>query len=263
MVSFPHARFLTCQVQPIVQQLVDAIHYLHDIGICHRNVKPENVMCTHSMPHVHGHVKLGDFGFAAKFSNAASDLPCFTRLVGTPEYLAPEIVRAYALAMAGKMCTPYCSRVDLWSLGCLIYELLSGSPPFIDTGHDELFCLILRGPIKMPPEVCAAAPPQPMDHPSLIDWIGSMGAYFSSYYGNVDHRVAHCGLCRSAKAHKRYCKGFFNEIRNRGCQSVRLAPAPFYATTRGRGCRQSLPHADPSAWRAQHGRGVRSRTTPT
>ena len=76
------------------RQICGAIVYLHHIGIAHRDIKPENVLCTDREPHVRGHVKLSDFGFAAEFDAASEG--SFNQLLGTPEYLAPEMVQALA-----------------------------------------------------------------------------------------------------------------------------------------------------------------------
>ena len=83
--------------------------YLHSKNIIYRDLKPENILIDDE-----GYLKLTDFGFA-KY--------CETRtytLCGTPEYLAPEIVDRKGHGRS----------VDWWSVGCIIYEMLTGQPPF-------------------------------------------------------------------------------------------------------------------------------------
>jgi serine/threonine protein kinase len=73
-------------------------------------LKPENILIA-----ADGHIKLTDFGLS-KFKNIEKSLS----IVGTPEYIAPEIL----------LCQGHSVMCDIWSLGALIYEMLSGSPPF-------------------------------------------------------------------------------------------------------------------------------------
>jgi serine/threonine protein kinase len=98
-----------------------AIHYLHDtMNIVYRDLKPENILLD-----CNGHVTICDFGFACLLSS-------FSQLsdgCGTTMYLAPEIASGYKDSKHG-------FAVDWWSLGCLLYEMATGSAPFGDT--DEL-----------------------------------------------------------------------------------------------------------------------------
>jgi len=90
----------------IVEPIVCALQYLHQKGIIHRDVKPENIIVTLS-----GKTKLCDFGLACLKSIENS------RYCGTKEFLAPEIIK-------GK---DYDEKVDIWALGCVIYEVLYGT----------------------------------------------------------------------------------------------------------------------------------------
>ena len=121
----------------MARQIASAVWHLHAVGVAHRDLKPDNLLCTHAEPHLHGQVKLCDFGLASSF--AVGEDAYLTRLAGTPEYLAPEVVRILQRRQRAKgerrssepsfktqRAAHYSERVDLWALGCVIYELLSG-----------------------------------------------------------------------------------------------------------------------------------------
>ena len=110
-------------------EIVAAFEYLHSFQIVYRDLKPENILLDYE-----GHLKLTDFGFAKKVTNKT-----FT-LCGTPEYLAPEIIQARG----------HSSTADWWALGILVYEMLSGSPPFYDESTHKIYERILQGKIEWP-----------------------------------------------------------------------------------------------------------------
>ncbi|XP_056424916.1 cGMP-dependent protein kinase 2 isoform X3 [Hyla sarda] len=106
--------------------VTEAFEYLHQIGVMYRDLKPENLLLD-----AEGYVKLVDFGFAKKiFPGQRTWTFC-----GTPEYVAPEVI----------LNKGHNFSVDFWSLGILLYELLTGCPPF--TGPDQMmiYNLILQG----------------------------------------------------------------------------------------------------------------------
>ncbi|XP_068600429.1 serine/threonine-protein kinase 36 [Brachionichthys hirsutus] len=120
------------RVREIACQLVSALHYLHSHRIIHRDMKPQNVLLGES-----GVVKLCDFGFARSMS--ASTL-VLTSIKGTPLYMSPELVAE----------KPYDHSADLWSLGCILYELHQGEPPFYTNSIGQLVKMIVEEAVQWP-----------------------------------------------------------------------------------------------------------------
>ncbi|XP_071450812.1 serine/threonine-protein kinase fused [Hetaerina americana] len=121
------------RVREIACDLVSALYYLHSHRVLHRDLKPQNVL-LHSED---GGAKLCDFGFARNMTTGTHVL---TSIKGTPLYMAPELIDE----------RPYDHNADLWSLGCIIYELLVGSPPFCTTSILHLVRLVCHGAINWP-----------------------------------------------------------------------------------------------------------------
>ncbi|KAM6915408.1 cGMP-dependent protein kinase 2 [Xenentodon cancila] len=118
--------------------VVEAYAYLHKKNIMYRDLKPENLMLD-----ARGYVKLVDFGFAKEMLRGEKTYS----FVGTPEYMAPEIIKNQGHDFA----------VDFWSLGILIFELLVGSPPFSSSEPQKIYAKILDGVLKYPPYLSEAA----------------------------------------------------------------------------------------------------------
>lgn len=110
-------------------QVVLIFQYLHSKNIVYRDLKPENILLDHT-----GNIKLTDFGFAKKV-----DYRTWT-LCGTPEYIAPEIL----------LNKGHGTPVDWWALGILLYEMLSGNPPFVDDDPMGIYQKILAGRLSFP-----------------------------------------------------------------------------------------------------------------
>lgn len=100
----------------ITAGVLSALEYSHHAGIVHRDIKPANVMLTPT-----GAVKVMDFGIARAMADAAGTMTQTQAVIGTAQYLSPEQARGEQVD----------SRSDLYSTGCLLFELLTGRPPFI------------------------------------------------------------------------------------------------------------------------------------
>jgi len=110
----------------IIRQVIDAIAYLHSQGIAHRDLKPENLLS--SGDNENEIIKVADFGLSKNFSEDKLQTSC-----GSPTYVAPEVLNSDS----------YDKSVDMWSIGVIIYILLSGYPPFYGDTQPELFRRIM------------------------------------------------------------------------------------------------------------------------
>jgi serine/threonine-protein kinase len=100
----------------LTQGVLDALGYSHKAGIVHRDIKPANVMLAPN-----GGVKVMDFGIARAVADTSATMTQTAAVIGTAQYLSPEQARGETVD----------SRSDLYSTGCLLYELLVGRPPFV------------------------------------------------------------------------------------------------------------------------------------
>ncbi|CAN0131420.1 unnamed protein product [Laminaria digitata] len=101
------------QAAEVVKQILSAIRHAHDRGICHRDLKFENILWESKAPDAQ--IKLIDFGMSARFQEG---MPMNER-VGTVYTMAPEVLQG-----------EYTKQADLWSVGCITFHLISGQPPF-------------------------------------------------------------------------------------------------------------------------------------
>eukprot|EP01019_Chilodonella_uncinata_P004008 GABU01004895.1.p1 GENE.GABU01004895.1~~GABU01004895.1.p1 ORF type:complete len:303 (-),score=76.10 GABU01004895.1:5-913(-) len=98
-----------------LKQIMSGLKYLVNSGIMHRDIKPANLLLSDDL------IKVSDFGLAKKANETATSL-------GTPLYMAPEIIFGQQ----------YDNKIDIWSVGCIYYELLFGVHPFDSSSHEQL-----------------------------------------------------------------------------------------------------------------------------
>ena len=125
-------------VLAIARQIAGALAAAHAKGIIHRDLKPDNVFLVPD-PEVPGgeRIKLLDFGIAKLADPSSSNMTSTGTLMGTPTYMAPEQCRGVAID----------HRVDLYALGCVIYELCCGRPPFVGEGTGDVLAAHIHLPV--------------------------------------------------------------------------------------------------------------------
>ena len=113
-------------------QILEALKYLHNLGIAHRDMKPENILID-----ANGHLKISDFGLSRYVGNGGLvSTPC-----GSPCYASPECLSGY----------PYDGKTnDIWSCGVILYASLTGSMPWTKRNQKQLFDQIRHGDYKVP-----------------------------------------------------------------------------------------------------------------
>ena len=139
------------EARTIFLQTARAVHYLHTKNIVHRDLKPENIVLS-SMENDAG-IKIIDFGFATTLA----DDQVMTEICGTLGYIAPEILKGLS----------YNNRCDVWSLGIILYILLSGVQPFFHDDEAEEKRRVFEGDLHFPDESFA-------DCPDAVDLLRNM-----------------------------------------------------------------------------------------
>lgn len=122
------------EAKPFARQILEALQYLHSMGISHRDMKPENILIDQI-----GHIKISDFGLSKFFNfsnNCLVNTPC-----GSPCYASPECISGH----------PYNGMTtDVWSFGVILYAMLTGQLPWTKRNQTQLFQQIKRGEYSIP-----------------------------------------------------------------------------------------------------------------
>lgn len=135
----------------ILDPIASALHYAHSHGVIHRDVKPGNILVEPD-----GTVLLTDFGIARAADNAQSSLTAVGHVMGTADYLAPEQI-------SGRPAEP---RSDVYSLGVVLFEMLTGKPPF---ASDITATVLYRQVHEKPPTLRQSNPRLPTDLQPIMD----------------------------------------------------------------------------------------------
>uniref|UniRef100_A0A0N4ZTF7 Serine/threonine-protein kinase PLK n=1 Tax=Parastrongyloides trichosuri TaxID=131310 RepID=A0A0N4ZTF7_PARTI len=128
IVTDPEARYF-------IKQVVDGVAYLHERGIIHRDLKLGNLFLSDMMD-----VKIGDFGLATIIQSSDERRKTFC---GTPNYIAPEVLTK----------TGHSLEVDIWAIGCVLYTLLVGKPPFETSNIKETYTRIKNNQFSIPSNI--------------------------------------------------------------------------------------------------------------
>ncbi|KAK6145948.1 hypothetical protein DH2020_019817 [Rehmannia glutinosa] len=126
--------FAESEARRVMVPLMEAIAHIHDRGVAHRDIKPDNILFNS-----YNELKLADFGSAECFGNGG----LMSGIVGTPYYVAPEVVSGMG----------YTEKVDVWSGGVILYIMLAGIPPFYGESAREIFEVVLRANLRFPRSV--------------------------------------------------------------------------------------------------------------
>ncbi|KAI3761335.1 hypothetical protein L1987_51747 [Smallanthus sonchifolius] len=126
------------QARVYTAEIVSAVSHLHERGIVHRDLKPENILMD-----ADGHVMLTDFGLAKEIDESSRS----NSMCGTTEYMAPEILLAKG----------HNKNADWWSVGILLYEMLTGKPPFTHSNRKKLQEKVINEKVKLLPRLSGEA----------------------------------------------------------------------------------------------------------
>ena len=117
-----------------LRETISIIKYLHSLNIIHRDIKPENLLLDNNF-----RIKLCDYGWATHYNNNEH----INTFCGTPEYVAPEIIKKEF----------YDEKIDIWSIGVLLFEMICNYSPFSANNNNDRFKNIIKGKINWPKNI--------------------------------------------------------------------------------------------------------------
>ena len=117
-----------------LRETISIVKYLHSLNIIHRDIKPENLLLDNNL-----RIKLCDYGWATHYNNNEQ----INTFCGTPEYVAPEIIKKEF----------YDEKIDIWSIGVLLFEMICNYSPFSANNNNDRFKNIIKGKINWPKNI--------------------------------------------------------------------------------------------------------------
>ncbi|KAI9144370.1 kinase-like domain-containing protein [Paraphysoderma sedebokerense] len=184
-----YGRFSEKKAASYISQMANALQYLHHKHVIHRDIKPENLLLG-----MKGELKIADFGWSVHAPHTRRQTLC-----GTLDYLPPEMVEG----------RDHNEKVDLWSLGVLLYEFLVGSPPFEEmSGYSATYKRIAKVDLKIPDFVGDEAKdlikkllvhnpdsrlplPQVLQHPFIVNNVGTAVGELYNPLGTEEGSASH------------------------------------------------------------------------
>lgn len=188
-----HGRLSERATAELFLPIVQAIRYAHNEGVVHRDLKPSNIMMvkTHGSEYV---AKILDFGIATYTEAATESLTRTGEVIGTPLYMSPEQVSGSAIT----------SKSDIYALGCVMFETLTGAPPFV--GRTALETMMMHSSQSAPTlreaslgnsfskgleiTISRMLDKDPQNRPSSAEIVESLTNYFTNDQ-NIAHNAKH------------------------------------------------------------------------
>ncbi|KAI8903500.1 kinase-like domain-containing protein, partial [Gorgonomyces haynaldii] len=130
VVKSPQSRLESSTAKRLFSQLVSGVEYLHSQNTIHRDLKPENILIDSNT-----NIKIADFGFAGLSKGEPLD-----SMLGSPEYASPEMIAR----------KPYGPEVDIWSMGVILFVMLTGTLPFHEKNMSKMFVAIMSAKYTLP-----------------------------------------------------------------------------------------------------------------
>ncbi|MCW7539824.1 serine/threonine protein kinase [Aquabacterium sp. A7-Y] len=172
-------RFPEQDILSIMVQLLTALDHAHEQGVWHRDIKPGNLIITR-----HGKLKIADFGIARVDAGGLTQL---NAIVGTPGYMAPEQYTAEKID----------HRVDIWSSGVLLYQLLTGQLPFNGTAEALMYRIVHEEPVR-PSQHVGSSRAEHYDHVVATALAKRPAARYANALAFRDDLLTHCSAPVSA-----------------------------------------------------------------